>query len=261
MKILLVLAILAVTAYADSRITVEAPVRVASSQTNLDLCPTCVSFSSQALNQLLNIILNVGVLGTCAKLCSYLPQKTEQTVCNLLCDVVGIELFIKLVKKADLNPIWFCELLKVCPCGFFRSYRMVTNALSVSLSAQLCPVHDCPGKCITIDQVSVVPEEGRRGGTFTFTMVFTAHNQTGTGEFGIEIFPPSGFPMGEALLDEGFKPGTYQAKFTLQAEPTEHEPFMPGVYKTEMFICEGQCGSKHPHSHLFDVAKTQFKIV
>jgi hypothetical protein len=237
MKFVIILLVLAVAAYADNRIVIEPPVRDTTSQTNLDLCPLCVSFSSQALNQLLNIILNVGVLGSCAKLCSYLPQKTEQTVCNLVCDIVGIELFIKLIKKADLNPIYFCELVK------------------------LCPVHDCTGPCITIDQVVVTPEQGHRGGTFQFDMIFTAHNQTGTGELGITIFPPNAMPFGEALLDEGFKPGSYGMKFTLQAEPSEEEPFTPGTYKADLFICEGQCGSKHPHSYVYDVKKTQFQIV
>jgi hypothetical protein len=55
------------------------------------------------------------VLGGCSDLCSYLPTQLEATVCNLLCDVVGIEAFIDLVTDADPDPIWLCEEVDVCP--------------------------------------------------------------------------------------------------------------------------------------------------
>lgn len=60
-------------------------------------CPTCVSFISQSLDQLLNIIANVGVLGACSDLCNLLPNQVEATVCDLVCSIVGIEVFIDLV--------------------------------------------------------------------------------------------------------------------------------------------------------------------
>ena len=46
---------------------------------------------------------DVGVVGGCGDLCSLLAQKTNSsiagTVCELLCDVTGIEEFIKVIQK------------------------------------------------------------------------------------------------------------------------------------------------------------------
>merc|ERR1712072_1185777 len=79
------------------------------------LCGTCASLTGQAPNILLNYVLNAGVVGGCSKLCSNLKTKTEATVCNIACDLVGIKAFVAALKKADLDPIYFCDLLKICP--------------------------------------------------------------------------------------------------------------------------------------------------
>jgi hypothetical protein len=85
----------------------------------LDLCPTCINVAEQSINILLNLILDSGIIGTCGTLCTALAQKTGSqligTICDLVCDVVGIEEFIKLLEHADLDPIWYCEIAKMCP--------------------------------------------------------------------------------------------------------------------------------------------------
>ena len=47
--------------------------------------------------------IDAGVVGTCGKLCSMLEQKTGSqalgAVCDILCNIVGIEEFIKIVQK------------------------------------------------------------------------------------------------------------------------------------------------------------------
>ena len=78
------------------------------------LCPTCASLTGQSINILLNYILNAGVVGTCAKVCSNLKSKGASTVCNLVCDLVGVKAFVGALEKADLDPIYFCDLLGVC---------------------------------------------------------------------------------------------------------------------------------------------------
>jgi len=61
--------------------------------------------TNQAINQSINqlYILEGGVVGTCGALCNALAQKTGSqalgAVCDILCDIVGIEEFIKLVQK------------------------------------------------------------------------------------------------------------------------------------------------------------------
>merc|ERR1719239_1925200 len=75
----------------------------------MDLCPLCVQFTGEALNTLLNLILNGGVVGGCGTLCQALATKTGNQilgeVCNVLCDIVGVEEFVKLIEKADLDQI------------------------------------------------------------------------------------------------------------------------------------------------------------
>jgi hypothetical protein len=85
----------------------------------LDLCPACIKTAEESINILLNLILDTGIIGTCGTLCQALAQKTGSaalgTVCDLVCDVFGIEEFIKALDNADLDPIWYCEIAKLCP--------------------------------------------------------------------------------------------------------------------------------------------------
>lgn len=200
----------------------------------LSLCPMCVQFMSQAINGLLQIILQGGVLGSCGALCGQLPNKVEATVCNLLCDYVGITEFLKLVQDADPDPIWICEELHTCP--------------------------DCEGAA-TITQLAVNPPTGPQGTSFNIAMDFTVQNKTCTGEIAISINPPApAFPFGSAQLVEGFKPGAYGVKFDLKAQPSQQEPFNPGKYGVVTAICAGSCGSKHAHAKVLSEKQASFEI-
>jgi hypothetical protein len=128
---------------------------------NLDVCPFCVDLMGQTLNQLLNIILNVGVLGTCSELCNYLSDYGQVAVvgCNLLCDYVGVKYFIKLVDLAELDPIWMCDELRACP------------------------IHDCTAKvCADFQNTVLTPAKAHKGDNVTFSSILTVYNQTSTGE-------------------------------------------------------------------------------
>jgi hypothetical protein len=95
----------------------------------IDLCPTCINIADQSINILLNLILDSGIIGTCGTLCQALAEKTGSsvigTICDLACDAVGIDEFIKLIDRADIDPIWYCELARFC-IGKIRScsFRM-----------------------------------------------------------------------------------------------------------------------------------------
>eukprot|EP01130_Rhizamoeba_saxonica_P000596 TRINITY_DN10559_c0_g1_i1.p1 TRINITY_DN10559_c0_g1~~TRINITY_DN10559_c0_g1_i1.p1 ORF type:complete len:238 (+),score=57.60 TRINITY_DN10559_c0_g1_i1:35-748(+) len=197
-------------------------------------CETCVSFIGQAINQLLNIILNVGVLGSCGSLCGMLPNQLEQVVCNLACDYVGIEAFVDLINYEDPDPIYICEEVTMCP--------IKDNAA---------------GK---INSVTITPAVGHQGDTFTIVVDFTITNATGTGELAVDVFPPEGFPFGDGELMVQTPPGRYGAKLQFEAKPNQEEPFMPGTYTVEAALCEGSCGSIHPHSYLMAKGKGTFKI-
>jgi len=84
----------------------------------IDLCSTCIDESVTVINVLLQTILDEGIYGTCGDLCDIVANKTGSkfagTVCDLACDAVGAVEFIHLIVKADLDPIWYCEIAHLC---------------------------------------------------------------------------------------------------------------------------------------------------
>ncbi|UJR10515.1 hypothetical protein I4U23_014718 [Adineta vaga] len=215
-------------------------------EVRLDLCPTCINVADQSINILLNIILDSGIIGTCGTLCSTLAQKTGSqligTICDLVCDVLGIDEFIKLIEKADLDPIWYCEI------------------------AKMCPINDHGDAKIT--KFSVLPATGRQGTTFSIDFTFVSLNGTGTGELVVDIHTPDHIPLGAGFLLEAQKAGTYSERITVKAQPDpqcdptqeECEQWLPGTYNVTVQVCNGECGSHHPHSSIYDTAKGSFQI-
>jgi len=202
------------------------------------LCLGCNSFINAGINQLLNTILQSGIVGGCSELCAkaFPTQKSEQNVCNLVCDSVGVMTFMKLVKQfqSDLDSIYFCQL------------------------AHLCPVRE--GGLARIDSISVSPQVGHQGSTFEIDVLFSVLNQTSTGELQIEITPPHSTPIMDGTINEGFIPGQYSVKFQLDTHPTEQESFESGLYQVLFTACEGECGSKFPHTSLLFTTLTNFTI-
>jgi hypothetical protein len=203
-----------------------------------DLCTPCVNFVGNSINQILNVILKGGIVGGCNELCgkAFPDNKKEEEVCNMLCDSVGVYSFINLVKKYSgyLNPIYFCESLRVCP------------------------VHD--GGIANLDSITITPENGPVGTTFEIQVLFTVFNQTSTGELALSITPPHSNSFGDSMVDTGFAPGKYGVKFNLKASPTEDEPFETGSYEVTLSGCDGMCGSKLPHTSLLFQGKANFTI-
>jgi len=199
-----------------------------------DLCPFCVNFMDNAINDLLNIILNAGVIGSCQSVCSYLPNQVEQVACNLICDYVGIEEFINFITYEDPDPIYLCQLFDICP-------------------------HVDGGKA-NITNSFVSPKQGAAGTTFTIEMDYTVIAQTSTGLIAVTIIPPDGFPLGDAEFEEGQTPGSYKVSWTLDSTPSENEPFSPGVYQVQVAVCAGDCTTNHAWGGVYAEANNQFSI-
>lgn len=203
-----------------------------------DLCSPCVNFVGNGIQQIINVILKGGIIGGCNDLCSkaFPNNKKEENVCNMLCDSVGVLSFMDLVKKYSgyLDPIFFCETLKVCP------------------------VHE--GGLANLDSITVSPSSGPIGTTFEIQVLFTVINQTSTGELSLTITPPHSNVFGDNMLDSGFAPGKYGVKFNLKASPTEDEPFEAGNYQVSLQGCDGECGSKLPHTSKLFEGNTNFTI-
>ena len=93
--------------------------RVIPPNLTIDLCLPCVTLANESINVLLVLIVDPQVLSTCSSLCGALENRTKSEfigdVCLLACDAVGITEFIKLIRRADLDPIWYCELAQCCP--------------------------------------------------------------------------------------------------------------------------------------------------
>ncbi|KAF0976965.1 hypothetical protein FDP41_004260 [Naegleria fowleri] len=206
------------------------------------LCPMCINLLDQTINQLLNIILQGGVIGSCGALCSYLSNFGSLTVaaCNLICDYLGVEEFIKLIQEADLDAIYGCQLVA------------------------LCPVHDCKlPVCAQFFNTRVVPQSAPKGTTFTAVSQLRVYNQTGTGELAFEVNGPvTGDISGGELVAEGFSAGVFQIQVQIQAQddPNNQVVWNPGTYEFVVAACEGECGSKHPHSRILAEAHALFNV-
>ncbi|XP_067942305.1 countin-3-like [Watersipora subatra] len=212
-----------------------------------NFCPTCVSFSEQAINELLNIILNAGVVGGCSEVCSLLADKTGSQplgqICSFLCDIVGVEVFSNLIQKADLDPIYFCELLNICPA--------------------------MDGGDAMIATIGTSPMKGPAGTTFNVNVMIDTVNGTGTGEMDVDVETLDGVPLGSSFLLEAQAAGShYNAKVQINATPDPScdpmsqpcENWLPGNYTVTVAVCNGECNSKHPHSQVYDEKKTMFTI-
>lgn len=205
---------------------------------NADLCHPCVDLINNGIEQFLNVILKGGVVGSCNELCTkaFPDNENEEKVCNMLCDAVGVYAFIDLVKKYSgyLDSIYFCESLK------------------------MCPVHE--GGVAKLDNITVTPASGPVGTTFEIQVLFTVLNQTSTGELSLSVTPPHSNTFGDSMVDSGFAPGQYGVRFNLKASPTEEEPFEAGSYKVTLLGCDGECGSKLPHTATLFEGEANFTI-
>lgn len=229
---------LAVSAAAESPFS-SAVVPVAPKAPNGALCSPCFQLAGQSLNILINEALNEGVLGGCAKLCSHLKTNSSQKACDLVCGIAGIKVFIKALTHADLDPIYFCELIKTCPAG--------DDNAAVSLVG-----------------VEADPASIKKGDTITLALHVNVTHATGVGEFGIRIEGPVTAQIGQRfLLPAGIPAGLQDLKVNLQVQDAGGQQpvtWNPGNYKFTFEVCQGECGSKHPHSKFFGETSSNFTL-
>lgn len=117
---------------------------------------------------------------------------------------------------------------------------------------------DCQGTCLTIDQFETTPTSGALGTTFDSRAVFTVEQVTGTGMTRVDLYLPNGQVSQNDQLEVGFKPGNYSLDIQIPADKSQG--FMPGTYTVQLWFCEGECGSHHPHSKVYDVRNTTFSV-
>jgi len=209
-------------------------IKIPETTSKINFCSVCVQIMGQIINELLNIILNIGVIGSCGELCGYLPNKYEQDACDLICDYVGIEEFIRIIEYEDPDPIYFCDEAKICP--------VTNNGSAISNSAW------------------VTPESGPANTKFNIGFNYTVTSKTSTGGPAVVVLPPDGMPLSGSNFDEGEEPGTYVVYFSLDSTPSEQEPFGPGLYNVTAALCAGDCSGRHKWSGVYCEAQSAFSI-
>lgn len=218
-------------------------------------CSQCIQIGDQAINQLINIILNAGVIGGCGQLCSHLPSPNEQKACDLVCSLVGLKAFTKALNSTDLDVFYFCEELHLCAPG--------SDDAHVDLvSASVDPA--------TISKKDIQPGQGV---DVTGTLTVNVTKASGVGEWSVSLHGPVNVEGGigkSFVLADGLKEGVQQLGVKINIhdslpDPTKQPPampvtFEPGSYEFRFHVCQGECGSKHPHSKDFGRTSGNFTI-
>lgn len=241
--------IVAAAAVAASPAIGELGPLVASTQTTgalqkveVETCSPCIQLSTQALAQLLNYVVKAGVGAGCADVCGVLKPK-EQSVCQLVCGVVGIKAFSAALKHADIDPIYFCEILKACPAG-------------------------PDDAAMTLDDAFASPPKVVKGSNVQFTLQLNVTKPTGVGQWAFSIAGPvSQNISGTELIADGLATGPQTINAGIQVQDVNDDQgnpqvvWKPGDYSFEFEVCQGKCGSKHPHSKSFGTKKGTFTVV
>lgn len=85
----------------------------------IDWCPQCIDTWDDIVEVVLDIFLQYGVVDTCGHLGNLVTKETGSGllgfICTMGCDFVGLEEFAKLVTDADIDPIYYCERMNLCP--------------------------------------------------------------------------------------------------------------------------------------------------
>lgn len=102
---------------------------IKTSEVGLDVCQDCIKEFVSVINVLLNLILDEGIIGSCGDLCGALANKTNSTetgdVCLFLYNAVGIVEFIKILEHTDLDPIWYCQIVELCPSNIKILFTLI----------------------------------------------------------------------------------------------------------------------------------------
>mmetsp|Transcript_78859 Transcript_78859/g.189278 ORF Transcript_78859/g.189278 Transcript_78859/m.189278 type:complete len:245 (+) Transcript_78859:57-791(+) len=223
-------------------VAAQAQLSLVPSKTELPnaFCSPCVQLGSQGINLLLNYLLNAGVVESCSKLCEHLKTKPEQLACNLACDLVGIKEFVKALNHTDLDPIYLCEIIKACPAGPDDADASILD-------------------------VKATPTSVAKGDTVQMMCDVKVAKASGVGEFRLAVKGPVTADVGQSfLLPKGLKEGTEQLAVQLEVkdDTSGDEPVVwsPGLYTFEFEVCQGECGSKHPHSKVFGKIAGNFTL-
>jgi len=210
---------------------------------DVKLCSPCFDITKEGLNYLMNYILNAGVVGGCEALCAgALPAGGLPAAgCDLVCAAVGIKAFIAAIKRVDLDPIYMCEAVGACPTAPDNASAAVVD-------------------------IACAPNPVRKGQTIKMAVQVNVTTATGVGEFRIHVDGPgSATPIdGSFFLETGIPAGEQLLEVSLPVKDEDPNKgsakFKPGLYTYSFHVCQGECGSKHPHSKDFGQLNGTFTL-
>jgi len=185
-------------------------------------CPVCVTFFDESLGDLLNIILNLGIGAGCGTICVQLSTQLEQAICEFLCFAVGVDEFVNFINSTDIDPVFLCAEMDVCP------------------------ENTCTKDCVTISSVSVEPQSGPVRTTFNVVVLIKALQNTGTGVTRVVVNPPGGGqPFAVENLNEGWTQGSTNNVTVAVETDWADWTFPPGHYPIEIDSCGYDCDDQH----------------
>jgi len=203
-------------------------------------CEDCINVAIYIINVVANDILNGGIINTCEDLCGAINSSVISTICELGCDAVGIDVFVKLLSRVDIDPILYCQYVHECL------------------------VSDCPdnatGSCVNFTTVTATPTDGYEDTHFKVDVGMNVTQLVGAGMLQVAFFAEGSQPTNMDAEDElvsSYPPGFYT--FSIGFEP-EQMDMQPGNWTIQITACEGQCGSTHEHSLLLTTIETSFSV-
>jgi len=189
----------------------------------LNMCPICISLMTDAMNELVQIAANGGVVGGCSALCGQLKNSLEADACGLVCDYVGITAFSDALNYIDPDPVFTCMLMDVC-------------AKTNDASAELL-------------EMKLDPATGPVGTHFDLTVEWNTTSALATGQLELAINGGQISGLGSSQMLYGQADGLYKAKFSFDTKPTNDAAWADGTYSVTFALCEGACGSSHAYSY------------
>jgi len=203
-------------------------------------CDLCIDFAVQAINYLLNYVLDVKIIGSCDDICGSLNNSVETDVCNVLCDAVGVGAFVEILKKFenDIDPIYFCQLVK------------------------MCAISDCPDNstCATIQSFEVYPQTGYGDVTFMFNATVIVSQTVGCGMVSFIYWPAN--QTKDALEDDYLVAEYVTGNWLMSDIVSAYDAGLTyGNWTLQIFVCEGACFSTFPHSRVLATATSWFNYL
>lgn len=207
---------------------VELPVKDGVS----DKCTFCGMIGTQAIQTMLNFLVNYGVADSCEILSGLLPENVQSPV-DFFCKAAGLLEFLKVLGKVEpyLDTVYFCEELKACPRG--------RDNVRLTLSKGIAQ-----------------PFEASIGDGIDLGAILTAYNQTGVATIRIDV-------AGEtetALIPTGFAPGSQAVTTQFDIQNTETFTWDYQEYVFNVTVCQGTCGSPYPGSIDFGTVQGIFRV-